>query len=499
MRSPVFAGAPETWPTGIDMRTPPAPGLAVPDVPPAAEPAWRCAPEQARSTLPGPTPAAVRPFAPGSGSSAGGPAFPPPVVPLSVLDLVRRISISPRPKRWPGPRPSRAASTAGLPPLLGRRAPQHAGHRQLGARGAHRAHRRGDRRRIRVGSGGRDAAQPRAAGRRRAVRHARGAAPGPHRPRHRPRAGHRPAHRARAAPQRGALGADDFPEQLGELLALLRAATDPRSSRACPATGHRPAIWLLGSSGYSAQVAGDARPAVRVRAPLQRAEHAARARALPRVFRPSAVARRAVRDGRRLRGRAPTPTRRRSGWRCPAPLPFLQLRTGRPGPVPTPEEAAAHPLHAGERAFIDGRMSSRSSAARHRTRRGSPSLLERHRADELMISRACTSRPTGIRSYELVHEALVPAPVLGPLRNIGTETSPEPGWNRITPGNLPRAPERSGLSPQRSGGAEARTTAPRVRSRTPRPRGAAPGGRPAAPHRGQGDHRPRCARRRPEW
>ena len=46
----------------------------------------------------------------------------------------------------------------------------------------------------------RDAAQPRAAGRRRAVRDARGAAPRPDRPRHRPRAGHRPDHRRRPAP-----------------------------------------------------------------------------------------------------------------------------------------------------------------------------------------------------------------------------------------------------------------------------------------------------------
>ena len=50
--------------------------------------------------------------------------------------------------------------------------------------------------RIRVGLGRRDAAEPRAAGGRRAVRAARGGVPGPDRPRHRPGARQRPGHAA---------------------------------------------------------------------------------------------------------------------------------------------------------------------------------------------------------------------------------------------------------------------------------------------------------------
>ncbi len=51
----------------------------------------------------------------------------------------------------------------------------------------------------------------------------------------------------------GPLGADDFPEQLTELMAYFHG---DGPVLAVPAVGHRPAIWLLGSSGYSAQVAG---------------------------------------------------------------------------------------------------------------------------------------------------------------------------------------------------------------------------------------------------
>src|ERR1700742_2779849 len=46
----------------------------------------------------------------------------------------------------------------------------------------------------------------------------------------------------------GPLSADDFPEQLDELLSYFDG-----DERAVPAAGNRPPVWLLGSSGYSAQ------------------------------------------------------------------------------------------------------------------------------------------------------------------------------------------------------------------------------------------------------
>ena len=57
-----------------------------------------------------------------------------------------------------------------------------------------------------------------------------------------------------------ALSADDFPDQLVDLLSFFtgRWPEDHPFSRitAVPGLGHQPALWLLGSSGYSAQVAG---------------------------------------------------------------------------------------------------------------------------------------------------------------------------------------------------------------------------------------------------
>ena len=50
------------------------------------------------------------------------------------------------------------------------------------------------------------------------------------------------------------LGADDFPEQLRDLF-LFFDGTHPQIT-AVPGRGYRPAVWMLGSSDFSAQVAG---------------------------------------------------------------------------------------------------------------------------------------------------------------------------------------------------------------------------------------------------
>src|SRR3954462_1116338 len=55
------------------------------------------------------------------------------------------------------------------------------------------------------------------------------------------------------------LSADEFPQQLGELFRYFGGFEDDhplRAVRAVPGLGNRPELWLLGSSDYSAQVAG---------------------------------------------------------------------------------------------------------------------------------------------------------------------------------------------------------------------------------------------------
>ena len=174
---------------------------------------------------------------------------------LSVLDLSPVTEGStPAQSLEQHARSGAACRAAGLPALLAGRAPQHAGHRQRGdlggdrpCRGRHQHHPRRRRRH--------HAAQPRAAGDRRAVRHAGGALSRPHRPRPRPRAGHRHADRARAAPQpRGRRR--QFPAGCRRADGLFRARRSRASASApCPARAQKCRVWMLGSSLFGAQLA----------------------------------------------------------------------------------------------------------------------------------------------------------------------------------------------------------------------------------------------------
>ena len=193
-------------------------------------------------------------------------------------------------------RPARRA--ARLPAPLGRRAPQHAGDRELGAGGADRAPRERDDdapRRLRR----RDAPEPPAARDRRAVRDARGAPP---------RAGSTSGSAGRPGTDRitaWALrrgldeSADDLPTQLAELRAFF-AGTYPRIT-AVPGAGQRARDLAARLERLQRPARRRARAALLVRAPLHAAQHAAGARDLPPELQALGDARRAVRDDRRRR------------------------------------------------------------------------------------------------------------------------------------------------------------------------------------------------------
>src|ERR671920_481758 len=83
----------------------------------------------------------------------------------------------------------------------------------------------------------------------------------------------------------------------------------------------------------------------------------------------------------------------------PSALQFLQLRLGRPGPVPTPEDAAAYPYSAEERRFVEERLAGQVI--------GSPAT-ERAGVDELMIVTSTHDGVDRLRSYELLADVLAP-------------------------------------------------------------------------------------------
>ena len=175
----------------------------------------------------------------------------------------RRCAVVPEQPRSRAPR-----RAVGLPALLARRAPQHAGHRERGDVGRHRARRRRARRPSASAPAEsccrttRRSSSPSSSGRsRRCIRGASisgsAARPAPIRS--------RPARFAARPRQRD----DAFPQDVLELMAYFRPAEPGQVVRAVPGAGLDVPIWILGLEPVRRAARGGARPAVRVRVALR--------------------------------------------------------------------------------------------------------------------------------------------------------------------------------------------------------------------------------------
>jgi luciferase family oxidoreductase group 1 len=202
--------------------------------------------------------------------------------------------------------------------------------------------------------------------------------------------------------------ADDFPEQLAELLGFFDGSFPEdhpyRAITAVPGRGYRPKLWLLGSSDYSAQAAGW------LGLPISFAHHFAAANTLPAVaayrqaFRPSAeLDRPYVMLGVSV---VCAETEERAQWlAAPGALAFLRLRSGRPGKYPTPEEAAEYQFTPHERRLLEA-WRSQVIGDPETVRNQLVELVERTGADELMITTMTHGLEDRLRSYRLVAEAV---------------------------------------------------------------------------------------------
>lgn len=192
--------------------------------------------------------------------------------------------------------------------------------------------------------------------------------------------------------------------------------------QATPARGYQPAIWLLGSSDYSAHLAG------RLGIPFSFAHHfagentEAAAEVYRRAFVPSGV----LDEPYLMLGVnvlcAPTEEEARYLSR-PSALAMARLRQGRPGLFPTPDEAAAHEWTPQEQAVARGWGRNHVIGTPGLVRKSLVDLAERIGAHELMLSGMAHSPEHRIRSLQLTAEAMgleptrandaAPAPALG--------------------------------------------------------------------------------------
>ncbi|WP_236794131.1 LLM class flavin-dependent oxidoreductase [Amycolatopsis sp. GM8] len=194
--------------------------------------------------------------------------------------------------------------------------------------------------------------------------------------------------------------ADDFPEQLSELLDYFEP--DPaRGVDAVPAIGRRPPVWLLGSSGFSARLAG------RLGLPFAFAHHLAARNTLPAV--------RLYRDSFRPSPTLSEPllllsvtvvcaeTDERAGWLAgSAKLRYLSRRQGLPIPLPPPEEAAEYAYADADRELIEARFGSALIGSPETVRARLSGLVADTGAAEVMVTTMVHGHDDRVRSYELV-------------------------------------------------------------------------------------------------
>jgi luciferase family oxidoreductase group 1 len=197
-------------------------------------------------------------------------------------------------------------------------------------------------------------------------------------------------------------GADEFPEQLRDLLAFFDG-THPQIT-AVPGRGYKPAMWMLGSSDYSAQVAG------MLGLPFSFAHHFASQNTLAALevyrsaFQPSA-------DLEAPYAMIGVPvicadTSERARWLSgPSSLSFIRMRQGRPRQLPTPEEAAEYVFTPFERELLSSWTSPLIVGDPGEVRRGLEELAARTGVDELMVTTMVHGHEDRLRSYELVAEA----------------------------------------------------------------------------------------------
>jgi luciferase family oxidoreductase group 1 len=198
-----------------------------------------------------------------------------------------------------------------------------------------------------------------------------------------------------------ALGAEDFPRHLIDLMGLLG---DPRTAsglwerfRATPVPAGSPEVVLLGSSDYSARLAG------MLGLPFAFAHHFDMGGTLTAVdiyrssFEPSVVRAEpyTIVTAAALVAGTDEEAVFQSG---PGRLMMLNLRLGRPRSLPSPEAAAADPNYGKAIAMPTTRLAGSPGAVAAALR----DLRDETQADELMVTTVAHGLDTRIRSLELL-------------------------------------------------------------------------------------------------
>jgi len=208
-------------------------------------------------------------------------------------------------------------------------------------------------------------------------------------------------------------GDDDFLQRFQELVLFESNAFPPdhpfRSVRAMPDDVALPPIWLLGSSGYSAQLAA------MVGAGFSFAHHFADHDAVAAMlsyreqFKPSAARATpyAILACAAVCADSDAEAERLAST---IDLNFVRRRRGEYLPLASPEEAAAYPYSPAERGLIARNRARLFVGSKSTVRERLSSMIEASKADEVMITTMIHDHAARRHSYELLAEAFALRP-----------------------------------------------------------------------------------------
>ena len=208
-----------------------------------------------------------------------------------------------------------------------------------------------------------------------------------------------------ARAMRRGLNEDDFPQQLGELLAYLAPAQPGQRLQAVPGAGTNVPVWLLGSSTFSAQLAAA------LGLPFAFASHFAPELLLPALriyragFRPSRFLDRSyAMAGVPL---VAAPTDAEANRRSTSPL-LRHLRLIRGEPIFTPPPVAGMDglWNEAEKEMVESRLGVAIIGGPETVRRKLTEFLAATEVDEVIITSDVYGQKARLESFEIAAEAM---------------------------------------------------------------------------------------------
>jgi luciferase family oxidoreductase group 1 len=200
-------------------------------------------------------------------------------------------------------------------------------------------------------------------------------------------------------------GADTFPEDVVELMQWFREPEPGQPVIAVPAAGNPVPFWILGSSLFGAQLAAQ------LGLPYAFASHFAPAAMMEAIelyrsrFRPSAqLDKPYVMLG--LNVTAADTDEQAQVLRTSLMQAFVNLRRGRPGPLPPPDPEFVHKMSAAEKAMLEQALSCSVIGGPETVRSGIEAFVARTGADELMVTGQIFDHGARLHSFEIAASAL---------------------------------------------------------------------------------------------